>query len=104
MCEVSFQHVKKFAQPVRRRERSIGEIRTLCNIVTITSEDLKILSATSETFPYKISLYDVQLLVRCATAGIFFFLFTFVLHVLYYRERNLYGTDKEMEKSKPVYE
>lgn len=74
MCEVSSQHVRKFAEPERRRERSTGKIRTLCNTVTITWEDLKILYAASEIFPCKITSYSVQLLVRCATADIFFFI------------------------------
>jgi len=69
--------VRKFAGSERKREGSTGKIRTLCKIVTITWEVIQILYAASEIFPYKITLYDVQLLVRCATAGIFFFIHNF---------------------------
>lgn len=80
MCEDSFQHVRKFGEPEKRRERSTSKIRTLCNLVTITWEDLKILYAASKIFPCKITFCDVQLLVRCAKAGISFFIHICTTH------------------------
>lgn len=104
MCEVSFQHVRKSAEPERRRERSTGKIRTLCNTVTITWEYHRILYAASEIYPYKITLYDVQLLVRCATTRVFFFSHFCTACTCNTEEATYMEQTKKWKNQKPVFE